>query len=249
MIEVNSHGLREILNQLMLECDLDDAKLSRQTGVPASTISRLRLSSSANPTAASLRPLAKFFEISISQLLGDEPLPNHLNGPAPSFSNTTRMLPVIDWTWIGEWLPGDGVSETKKTEMPSQWISTEREMSEKSFAVQIPTERFGLFLRKGSVILVDPLKAHRDGDLVLVKTPQENIISLRQILMEGQAYYLRSVNPEIKGTLPLKEPFEIFGVVVETRFQLLEEKQKAESGKTANAPFFKKLSSVEISLN
>ena len=72
-MELN-HVLGEQLASLMHKHHIDDAELSKATGIPASTISRMPLNSNANPTAASLRPIARFFNISISQLLGDEPL-------------------------------------------------------------------------------------------------------------------------------------------------------------------------------
>ena len=70
-------SLGDVLSLLMTECDIDDAKLSREVSIPASTISRMRLNPDANPTASTLRPIAKFFSVSISQLLGDEPLPEN----------------------------------------------------------------------------------------------------------------------------------------------------------------------------
>jgi transcriptional regulator with XRE-family HTH domain len=67
-----AHNLSKILSKLMEENGIDDAILARNTGVPAATIARLRANPKANPTASTLRPLAKFFNLSVSQLLGDD---------------------------------------------------------------------------------------------------------------------------------------------------------------------------------
>lgn len=60
----------------MNECELDDVVLSKHTGVPYTTIARLRNSPNSNPTSSTLRPIAQFFDITIDQLLGDHPLPS-----------------------------------------------------------------------------------------------------------------------------------------------------------------------------
>ena len=214
----NKHELKDILSSLMEECDIDDAQLARETGVPASTISRMRIYSNANPTASTLRPISKFFSISISQLLGDEPLPkDRLPGTNnPTYYISARM-PVIEWDWIINWVEthGENIKEKLQT-----WISTEKEVGSNSFALIIPTDSFGLAFRKGSTIIVDPSQSPMDGDLILVKNENDNNILLKQFLMDGHEAYMRSVNPEIKSFVPLTERHKIIGIVIETRFSL-----------------------------
>lgn len=212
------HGLGEILTHLMAECDIDDAKLSRETGIPASTISRMRLNPDANPTAATLRPISKFFSISIDQLLGDEPLPpDRLPGTHNPTGFTSARMPVIEWEWITDWV--DNNSITSKENL-STWISTEKEVSSRTFALVIPTDSFGIAFRKGSLIIVDPDASPQDGDLILLKMATEHDILLRQILKDGKDTYIRSVNPEMKSVKMLIEEYRIFGVIIETRFSL-----------------------------
>jgi len=232
----HEHGLREVLSQLMLECDIDDASLSRQTDVPASTISRMRLIPEANPTAATLRPIAKFFDISISQLLGDEPLAKErLPGTHNPIQYTASLMPVIEWGWVDAWVEN-------KT-MPSdhsnvKWISSEHKVGEKAFALTIPTETFGLFLRKGSIILMDPTQTPKDGDIILFRTPGEKSIFLRQVLIDGNNYYIRSINPELKGIEPLGKDYRLLGVLVETRFSPQEDRatNSLKTTKTISSP-------------
>lgn len=219
-----SHGLRDILSFLMDECDIDDATLSRETGVPASSISRMRLNAEANPTASTLRPIAKFFSVSISQLLGDEPLPeDRLPGTHNPVGFTSLRMPVIDWTCIIDWLDNEG-KNTHNT--LKQWISTEKDIGEKSFALMINTCAFGLAFRKGSLIIVDPGQKPCDGDLVLIKLQKEHDILLKQFLVDGTDRYVRSVNPEMKGTKQLDNNARIIGVVIETRYSLQQEDEK-----------------------
>ena len=54
----------------MNEYKIDDRKLAKLTGVSFPTIARLRNNAEVNPTATVLLSLAKFFGITVSQLLG-----------------------------------------------------------------------------------------------------------------------------------------------------------------------------------
>ena len=66
--------LSAILNHLMAESRIDGVQLSRRTGVPVTTINRLRKNDvDNNPTLSTLVPLANFFVITVSQLIGDGP--------------------------------------------------------------------------------------------------------------------------------------------------------------------------------
>lgn len=212
------HEIKDILSSLMEECDIDDAQLARETGVPASTISRIRTNPSANPTASTLRPISKFFAISISQLLGDEPLPkDRLPGAHNPTHFTSSRMPIIEWDWVMNWL--DTRCENLKGKLKT-WISTEKEVGPNAFALIIPTDSFGLAFRKGSTIIIDPSQSPLDGDLILIKIKNENTVVLKQFLMDGNEPYIRSVNPEIKSTVPLTENHTLIGIIIETRFSL-----------------------------
>ena len=65
----------EILTMLMARERLSDNELAERTGIPQPTISRIKSGDSRDPRDSTLRPLAKYFRLSISQLRGDVPLP------------------------------------------------------------------------------------------------------------------------------------------------------------------------------
>ena len=88
--------------------------------------------------------------------------------------------------------------------------------------ISIPTDSFGISLRKGSLIIVDPEEICRDGDLILMKIKEDNSLVVKQFLKEGNECYIKSVNPEIKGLKLLTDETEIIGIIIETRFNLQE---------------------------
>lgn len=223
--------LSEVLTFLMLECDIDDGALSKETGIPVSTITRMRLNSDANPTASTLRPLAKFFSISISQLLGDEPLDqNRLPGMHnPSFF-TESKLPIITWDLVIDWINNNSEKLSGKF---FKWLSTEKEVGERCFALPILSDHFGLAFRKASIVMLDPHRTPIDGDLVLTKKLETNSLALKQLFIDDDDTFIKSLNPEIKN-IKLLSKYEIIGVVFETRFSLVDEKITVNETKRSN---------------
>lgn len=224
------HNLMEILSLLMEECDIDDTHLSKATGIPASTISRMRIIKDSNPTASTLRPIANFFSISISQLLGDAPLPiNRLKGSfSPTFYTSSRM-PVIDWDSAIQWIQNES-----NTDDINSWVSTEKILSSKSFAIIVPSDSFGLVFRKGSTIIIEPEKEPDDSDFVLVYDVKNKATLLRKLLIDGNDLFIQPVNPDIKKIVTLDHNYNFIGVVVETRFNTL---QHENTQKKSKKPF------------
>ena len=208
------HQLNVILKRLMVECDLDDVRLADETDVPFTTIARMRSNPKANPTAASLRPIAKYFGISISQLLGDEPLTSERLTKAILEKNViSTQVPIISWDKITAW------TFHNKSEFKDilGWVSVDLPVSVNSYAVKIEHSGFGVGFPRQAVLIVDPnIVSPQSGDIVLIKLSHNPTILLKEILFDGQVY-LKSVNPELKDTIALSEPYQLCGTVVETK--------------------------------
>ncbi len=65
----------EILTKLMATQGLTDNELAERVGLPQPTISRIRNGDSRDPRDSTLRPIAEYFSLTVSQLRGDVPLP------------------------------------------------------------------------------------------------------------------------------------------------------------------------------
>lgn len=204
-----------ILSQLMEECDIDEVSLARQTGVPKSNISRIKLDINANPTAATLRPLAKFFNISISQLLGDEPINRHrIQGSHNPESFTMSRLPILEWNWITAWLKNNCADYKQKL---THWISTNRQFGENSFSLLINSDEFGSILKKNSLIFIDPAKDVEYGDIILAQIDQ--ILCLKQLIIESGDLYAKSLNPIINSSKLIQRD-AILGVIYEIKYNI-----------------------------
>ena len=66
------NSLSSNLKRLMKRYAIEDTELSKETGVPAPTINRLKNNAQMNPTLRNLLPIAKYFKVSVEELVGEE---------------------------------------------------------------------------------------------------------------------------------------------------------------------------------
>jgi transcriptional regulator with XRE-family HTH domain len=66
--------LRSNLRYLLDKAELSENELSRRTGISQQIINRMLSGENTNPKIATLTPLAHYFHISISQLIGERPM-------------------------------------------------------------------------------------------------------------------------------------------------------------------------------
>lgn len=66
---------RKILKQLMFTHNLTESQLAKSTGVSISNLSRLLNNPYCNPTINTLIPIAQYFNVSVSELIGDNKAP------------------------------------------------------------------------------------------------------------------------------------------------------------------------------
>lgn len=216
-MEQNKFG--EILTKLMKECYLDDASLSKKVDIPVPTIARLRNSSNSNPTIATLAPLASFFDISIDQLIGRSELPSmRVPGTYNEVTQVSTFLPVIPWNEIKLFLSDKSLIKQNFI----RWAPTELNVQDNSFFTKVITDSFGFTLKKNSFLLITNDCNYKDGDLVILKKKNKEVIVPQQIVCDSDITYIKSTNPEIKGTKILTNDYEVLGKILEVRFNLSE---------------------------
>ncbi len=199
------------LDLLMSEARLNAEELSRRTGLPASTIKKIRNRDNLNPTLSTLTPLAKYFALTISQLVGDEPLPkNRVKGLYQENPATFCYVPLLAWEEAIAW---PNVKEQQYDNIP-----TEYQYSENAYALSVYEGNWEN-LAKGTILLVDPLIKPEHRDFVIVYKEGQKIPTLKQLLCDEEQIYLK---PVISGynIVPLTPQHKLLGVVVEYKKHL-----------------------------
>lgn len=190
-----------VLSYFMKKLDLNDQALANETGVPLPTIARLRRGKDVNPTATTLRPLADFFNITVGQLLGDEPIDD--SSPVKQMQQT---LPVLEWEQVNQEL----------NKPANEYVAIKQQVSAQAFALVMNATTQNVLFQRGTLLIIDPAIAPVDGDFVLI-TEAGAAPAIKQILIDGKDKYSKSINPEISAIRLLTAEDKIIGIVLEAR--------------------------------
>jgi len=199
------------LNLLMEEAHLSADELGRRTGLPSSTIKKIRNRYNPNPTLTTLLPLAKFFSITLGQLVGNEPLPNNrIKGTYKENMETIRYIPILSWEEAITW--PNTYDEYHNT------VSTEYEYDRHAFSLIVEEDHWEN-LAKGTALLIDPSLKASHRDFIITYKSGQNTASLKQLLLDEDQMYLK---PIIQGynISVLTSEHTILGIVVEYKKNL-----------------------------
>lgn len=203
--------LSSILKALMAEVRITESELARRTGVGQPVVHRIASGETDNPKVGTLSPIAKYFALSISQLVGDEPLPpNRLPGTFNPGVTGWQQLPLLSWEQALEW---PHLTDFSK---PTQSISTDLHMSEGSFALTVKDTTMEPRFPEGTVLLVDPGLQPTDRDYAIVHVDGYALPTFKQVLIDGSTTYLKPLNPDFK-TIALDKKHKFLGVMVQAR--------------------------------
>ena len=179
------------------------SELARHTGLPPSTIKRLRNNAHNNPTLGSLIPIANYFSVTLSQLVGE----NLIQESDVHIRNfpSCHTLPIYTW----EQLPNLNKIEHS---VSLKKIAVGCEISHQGFAVEL-TGNEGENITQGALLIVDPLLNPKAGSLVVVQKNQE-MAAVKKYFMNDGTIYLK---PLFSGmaVFPLTNDYLILGTAMQ----------------------------------
>lgn len=190
--------LSGILKKLLFQKDIRAADLCREIDVPAPTIHRLITGKSTRPYKSSLKPIADYFDVSIEQLIGEEPLPADLDQAEPTkkrvlSSHAIKQVPIVPWEQLLTKLP------EKKEGVEKETIPFLGHISEKGFATIMPDSSMEPVFSRGSLLIFDPCKQPKDRSFVLTELHESKIPVFRQLLVDLDHQYLKPLNPDLNA--------------------------------------------------
>ncbi len=199
----------KIIRQLMNERGWSEAELCRAVDVPQTTINRLLSCQTNDPRISTLNAIAECFKIKIEQLLGLEPLAKGVQN-----SDSGRNVPVVKWMCIRKWLTGENQVHKEDLDDDLPWISTERKMSDRAFALKAMPFMEAHF-PLNALILVEPKRDIQDGAFVVISLSHGNP-TVRKVIKDGNSILLRKVFTD--GELrEMTTQDTVLGTIVETR--------------------------------
>lgn len=199
-------SIRNVLAELLKKYNLNPLELERLTGVPSSTLYRLLKNKDGNPTIEVLKKLSSFFQITVSQLIGEEPF-------------GSKQIPLVQPVDILSFL-----NFSEKNKIVFNTIHIDFPLSNKCFATLIKDNMMEPFILMNSIIIIDPERPISNKDFVLlIKNKNDNPI-IRQIISDDEEFYLKILNSNFPIELKkvdLKN-YEFIGVIVHYRTNLFD---------------------------
>lgn len=203
--------LSPILKALMAEIKISESELARRTGVGQPVVHRIASGETDNPKVATLSPIANYFAISISQLIGDEPLPeNRLPGTFNPGTHGWMQVPLLSWEQLTQW-----PSLTDNTK-PTQSISTDLHLSENAYALKVRDNTMEPRFPEGMLVIVEPALQPENRDFAIAHIDGQKLPTFKQVLLDGNMAYLKPINPDFQP-VPLDKKHRFLGVVVQSR--------------------------------
>jgi transcriptional regulator with XRE-family HTH domain len=166
-------------------------ELAKKVNVSYASIYDL-LECKSNPTLTTLFKISQYFEIQISQLIGDAPLTSNIK------SDYVKMVPIIKWEQVNLFL--NNFETSNYNNLIS--ISSQKIFKEKTFAL-IANEKTELLFKNGTILVFEEITPEieiYDNKFILVSAPN-NILGLKKLLIEGESIFLQSINPNIPPQL------------------------------------------------
>ncbi len=231
MRKKQKHRLQKNITYLMASWGYSDADIASATGVPVSTIKRMIYVEDTNPTASSLIPIAKIFNVSIDELLNVD-----LNEQLMHLKEKPSLVPILDIKQVSSWMAGtlDSCDISESTACDTR--------DEKAFAVENIFPVNDSMKGKDATFVISPALNPKVGDIILMSCTDVKEPFLSQLFVDhDKYYYLAKHNNWEKVHLNL--PFDFYGTVVNISFIPSNDPAKQENlitDGTVLAPFMTK---------
>lgn len=207
-----SENIRNSLQILTEMYGISEAELCEKTQISQSTLWRLQ-KGSVDPRASTLNTIASFFNVTVDQLLGNQPITKDNIGRASGQSKSSTYIPVFSIQNTNELRSKLGLTTPSNWD---NWIDVEPSINGKCFGVKVVGESMWPDFTEGTLIIVDPSKEPKHRNYVLCQLHQDNEIIFRQLIIDGSEKLLKPINYNYKSK-PLTNDDKILGVIIQAK--------------------------------
>jgi hypothetical protein len=167
------------------------ADLAREVNMTPPTIHRLITGKSMRPYKSSLKPIADYFSMSVAQLVGETPFINTDSSIKNKIVEPTIAIgiPLISWNSLS--------SSNQSISDKHNGTIIVSNTSEQSFATILEDSSMEPIFYRGSVLIFDAHRPPKDRSFVLVQLNKKKLFVFRQVLVDLDRKYLKSLNPDL----------------------------------------------------
>jgi transcriptional regulator with XRE-family HTH domain len=185
---------RSVLEELMSFFHIGDNELSEKIGLPSTTIYKLKSGETGDPRYSTMKALANYFNITLGQLVGEEPLNKEFLG-----NNKLTFyfkVPILDWDQIPNCC--DILSTINETTHFSwAYLKEAPEKKKNIFALTINTNEYASVFPINSVIFIEINTEKYDNYYALVCELSSKKCGIFKVIDNIETYFIHPEKPTI----------------------------------------------------
>lgn len=184
------------IKALMQQQGLSDADLARRTGISPGTLSRVLSMVTEDPRISTVLQIADALGSTVGYLLHSERI---------------YPIPILGWDEILDFSRGNcDIAPT------TRWLTVDTPRKPGTFAARATSAMAPRF-REGSLLIVEPVAAFRDGQ-VIVAALNGRQPTLHRLIRDGEAAWLKSITPSPAEMInACAQGVTVLGAVTESR--------------------------------
>ncbi len=194
------------LKTLLRKQKISESELARRTGICQPVIHRMASGETDNPKVDTLRPIAKFFDISLEQLIGDRPI---IEQSLFQVEQEWYNVPLITLNEAINWT-------IEKSPPSSIFIQTDIKTSKNGYAIRLKDSTMYPMFPDGTLLIIDPDQVAYHRDFVIAHVHDHAQAIFKQLLIDGDDRYLKSVNRDYPA-LKMRPDDHLLGVMLQAR--------------------------------
>lgn len=204
--------LSSTLKVLMEQHNLTTTELARATGILQPVMHRLVTGGTDNPRIDTILPIAKYFSVTVDQLIGESPLTEQAES-TETIEVEQQIIPLLSqWKDIPTYL------QDPEQKLSYSLINIDKSTSENTYAVKVKDSTMLPRFVEDSILIINPDLKPENGDFVIAKIKDVSEPIFKQVLYDGEDIYLKPLNTEFKTIfLEKNAPCDFLGVVIESR--------------------------------
>lgn len=192
-----AHNLSHNLRKLMSTANLNEHELSRRTNIKQPIIHRLLSGENKNPKLQTIKPIADYFLLTVSQLIGEE-----ANILSSGFTSNKHY----GWTEVP-------LINSIESLLSEQKVNTECKVSKNTFAAFILDQSMEPLFPEKCLVIVEPNIKAESGDYVMLKNSKNELILRNFLLISGEKY-INPLNNRYGTICKLSDEEKVIGVVI-----------------------------------
>ncbi|RUQ81719.1 helix-turn-helix domain-containing protein [Legionella septentrionalis] len=210
-LTISSHLLLAQTLDKLLKYDkkLTPAALARELGIPTNKITRILNGDVTDPKASTLLQIANYFEITIGQLLGIEPLSSDIK----QVQDEGKMLPVFQ------------INKSGYQKIYNDWYRwAGGDVEGVCYALSIDTDIYEPTFPQDSLLIINQDIAPDDRSYIVVKKNTSAHYFIRRYVEDGNKIFFYPINPQFSIEIYDKSLYTIAGVILEIHQKLRSKK-------------------------